>query len=138
MPSNFTDKKQNPSPTTPRVTINGILHALVTLLTWILFITWWNQVIPQVTTEDASMAFAVIFLTALICSIVTLLWIRYNVGIFRRKGPRKHLPPVSEEAEADYLGRRLDHPGHEYLKNAPFVVISREEDRKHFKVPLGV
>ena len=57
---------------------------------------------------------------------------------FPPKGPRKTLPSVSEECEADHLGRRLDHPGYEYLKSAPLVVVSREEDKKQFKVPLGV
>ena len=138
MASNMTDKKQYSSPSTPRMTIKGILHALLAVLTWILFISWWNQVIPQVTVEDASMAFLVIFLTFLICSVLTLLWVRHNVGIFRRKGPRKNLPPVSEERETDYLGRKLDHPGYDFLKDAPIVIVSREEDRKHFNVPLGV
>ena len=122
----------------PRVTIRGIFHASLVILTWILFVYWWNQVIPQVSVEDASMAFLVIFLTFLICSVLTLLWVRYNVGIFRRKGPRKNLPTVSEEREADYLGRRLDHPGYDLLKGASLVVVSREEDRKKFNVPLGV
>ena len=138
MASNIAYKKQNPSPSSPRMTIKGILHALLAVLTWILFISWWNQVIPQVTVEDASMAFLVIFLTFLICSVLTLLWVRHNVDIFRRKGPRKNLPSVSEEREADYLGRRLDHPGYDFLKDAPLVVVSREEDRKKFQVPLGV
>jgi len=122
----------------PRVTIRGIFHASLVILTWILFVYWWNQVIPQVTVEDASMAFLVIFLTVLFCSVLTLLWVRYNVGIFRRKGPRKNLPFVSEERDADYLGKRLDHPGYAFLKDAPLVVVSREEDRKNFKIPLGI
>jgi len=138
MASNLTDKTQNSSPTEPRMTFKGTIHVLIAVLTWILFITWWNQVIPQVTAADASLAFFVIFLTVLICSVLTLLWVRYNVGIFRRKGPRKYLPSVSEECETDHLGRRLDHPGYEYLKFAPLVVVSWEEDRKNFKVPLGV
>ncbi len=122
----------------PRVTIKGLFHTLLTVLTWILFAYWWNKVIPQISVEDASMAFLVIFLTFLISSVLTLLWVRYNIGIFRRKGPRKNLPSVSEEREADYLGRRLDHPGYDFLKDAPLVVVSREEDRKNFNVPLGV
>lgn len=122
----------------PRVTIRGVFHAFLVVLTWILFVYWWNQVIPQVTVEDATVAFLVIFLTFLICSVFTLLWVRYNVGIFRRKGPRKNLPFVSEERDADHLGKRLDHPGYAFLKNAPLVVVSREEDRKNFQIPQGI
>lgn len=132
------DKSRNPAPAAPRVTIKGIFQGLLTILTWILFVVWWKQVIPQVTVEDASMAFLVIFLTLLICSVLTLLWVRYNVGIYFRKGPRKNLPFVSEERETDFLGRRLDHPGFDCLKTSQLVVVSREEDRKNFNVPLGV
>ena len=138
MATSIPDKKQILTHTTPRVTIKGTFHALLAVLTWILFVVWWKQVIPQVTVEDASMAFFVIFLTVFICSVLTLLWVRYNVGIFRRKGPRKNLPSVSEEREADTLGRRLDHPGRDFLKNSPVVVISREENRKQFKIPQGI
>lgn len=137
MASNIPDKGQNSSKSTPLMTIRGTFHALLAVLTWILFVIWWNQVIPQVTAEDTSMAFLVIFLTVLICSVLTLLWVRYNVGIFRHKGPRKNLPVVSEEREADYLGRRLHHPGYDLLKASPLVVVSREEDRKKFNIPLG-
>jgi len=132
------DKSQFLSRGRSRLTIKGLFHTLLIVLTWILFAYWWIKVIPQISVEDASMAFLVIFLTFLICSVLTLLWVRYNIGIFRRKGPRKNLPSVSEEREADYLGRRLDHPGYDFLKYAPLVVVSREEDRKNFKVPLGV
>ena len=130
------EKSQFLSQGRARVTIKGIFHTLLAVLTWILFAYWWKKVIPQISVEDASMAFLVIFLTFLICSVLTLLWVRYNVGIFRRKGPRKNLPSVSEGREADYLGRRLDHPGSDLLKHAPLVVVSREEDRKKFQVPL--
>ena len=105
----------------PRLTIKGIFHAFLVVLTWILFAYWWNQVIPQITVEDASMAFLVIFLTVLATSVLTLLWVRHNIGIFRRKGPRKNLPAVSEHRDNDYLGRSLEHPGYDSLKIAPVV-----------------
>ena len=92
MASNLTDKKQYLSKTASRMTFKGTFHALIAVLTWILFIAWWNQVIPQVTTEDASLAFFVIFLTILICSVLTLLWVRYNVGISRPRDPGKPSP----------------------------------------------
>ncbi|MGZ8432179.1 MAG: hypothetical protein ACXWWW_09510 [Candidatus Deferrimicrobiaceae bacterium] len=104
-------------------------------MTWLLFVYWWNQVIPQISVMDASVAFLVIFLTFLITSVLTLLWVRHNLGIFRRKGPRKSLPAVSEEVHSDSLGRRLELPGYDSLKGAPVVVISREGDRKRFALP---
>jgi hypothetical protein len=61
--------------------------------------------------------------------------VRYNIGIFRRKGPRKHLPAVSEERDADYLCRKLDHLGNEFLKCTPVVVVSREGNKKIFEMP---
>lgn len=118
-----------------RVSIQGIFHALIAVLAWFLFFYWWNEVIPQTNVDDAAMAFLVIFLTVLLSSVLTLLWVRYNIGIFRRKGPRKILPAVSEERDADPLGRTLDHPGTETLKSAPVVVVSHEGERKKFALP---
>lgn len=116
------------------ITASGVFHSLIALLAWILFFVWWNQVIPQISVDDAAAAFLVIFLTVLLTSVLTLLWVRYNVGIFRRKGPRKQIPAVSEERDADYLGRSLDHPGYDLLKSGRIVLVSREGDKKKFEI----
>ncbi len=116
------------------ITGRGIGHSLIAVLTWILFVFWWNQVIPQITVDDASAAFLVIFLTVFLTYIFTLLWVRYNLGIYRRKGPRKQIPAVSEERHTDYLGRSLDHPGYDPLKRARIVLVSREGDKKKFEI----
>ena len=73
------DKSQFLSRGRSRLTIKGLFHTLLIVLTWILFAYWWIKVIPQISVEDASMAFLVIFLTFLICSVLTLLWVRYNI-----------------------------------------------------------
>lgn len=121
-----------------RVTLKGLFHTLLTVLTWILFAYWWKKVVPQVSPEDASTAFLVIFLTVVVTSVLTLLWVRHNVNIFRKKGPRKGLPPVSEERSADHLGRRIAHPGYDFLKGSQVVVVSREGDLKNFEIPQSV
>lgn len=120
------------------VTIRGVFHSSVAVLTWILFFYWWRQVIPQASVDDVSVALLAIFLTTLCTSVLTLLWIRHNVAIFRRKGPRKALPSVSEERTDDHLGRKLDHPGTDRLKSASVVFVSRKGDRKHFEIPQKV
>jgi hypothetical protein len=129
------ERDRNLTTDTPKATIKGIFHTFLAVMTWLLFLYWWNQVIPKISVEDASVAFLVIFLTLLITSVLTLLWVRHNLGIFRRKGPRKGLPAVSEEILSDSLGRTLDLPGYDSLKSAPVVFISREDDRKRFDLP---
>ncbi len=115
-----------------------MFHSLLAVLTWILFFAWWNQVIPQITVDDAAAAFLVIFLTVLIIMVLTLLWVRYNIGIFRRKGPRRQIPSISEERETDFLGRKLDHPGFDRLKRGRIVRVFREGDSKKFEITGGV
>ena len=126
------DDKQISSSRSAKVTFRGIFHAFLTVLTWILFVCWWIQVIPQVSLEDAVVSFLVVTFTAIATSVLTLLWVRHNIGIFRRKGPRKGLPSVSEERLADSLGRTISHPGSDLLKISRVVLVSNEDSTKRF------
>jgi hypothetical protein len=38
---------------------------------------------------------------------ITIWWIRHNVGIYRRKGPRRGRPAESPRTDEDRLGRRI-------------------------------
>src|SRR4030067_1849747 len=105
------EKDGNLTTDAPKVTIKGIFHTFLAVMTWLLFVYWWHQAIPQISVEDASVAFLVIFLTVLATSVLTLLWVRHNVGIFRRKGPRQNLPAVSEPRDIEYTRRGAEHPG---------------------------
>lgn len=116
------------------MTLRGTFHALVSILAWILFVYWWKQVTPQISPKDAVVSALTILLTAIVISVLTLLWVRHNIAIFRRKGPRKALPSVSEERDADHLGRTISHPGYGCLKTSRVVVVSNEENRKCFLV----
>src|SRR4030067_419331 len=62
-------------------------------------------------------------------------WGRQNIGILRHRAPGKTLPPVSEHRDTDYLGRSLEHPGYDFLKRAPVVIVSREGDKKIIQPP---
>jgi hypothetical protein len=50
--------------------------------------------------------------------------VRYNLGIYRRKGPRRTVPDVKEDVGADALGRKLIHPGVGELRSARVVTVS--------------
>ena len=61
---------------------------------------------------------------ALATVALTSAWVRHNIAIFRRKGPRTGLPAVSESVDADALGRRIVSPGDDSLKRARLVSVS--------------
>lgn len=120
-----------------RLTVRGAFHGLIALLGWVLFVYWWHLVIPQVTGREAYAALIFIGAAFLVTVVVTLLWVSYNVGIFRRKGPRMALPDVSENRDADVLGRMIDQPVDGSLLEARIVVIAVEGDRKRIQ-PGGI
>ena len=115
------------------MTLKGTFHALFAVFGWALFVYWWNLVLPQIDSRDAFIALVFIGLTVLVTVLATLLWVRYNIGIFRRKGPRKTLTHVVENHGADFLGRRIERPGPESLKTARHVVVSVEGEVKKYE-----
>lgn len=114
-----------------------IFHGFIALFGWILFVYWWNRVIPQVGARDAAVALAFIALTVLATVIATLAWVLYNIGIFRRKGPRRNLPAVSENYDADFLGRKIDRPGLDSIRGARIVTVSLRGDVKKIEISDG-
>jgi len=120
-----------------RLTVRGAFHGLIATLGWILFVYWWHLVIPQVTGHEAFAALVFIGAAFLVTVAVTLSWVSYNIGIFRRKGPRKAVPDVSESRDADVLGRMIDRPADGSLLQARVIVIAVDGDRKKI-APGGI
>jgi hypothetical protein len=87
----------------------GTRRLLVGALSWIaLAAAWWAVLQRDSRTwvpELLVPAVALVVVTAL-----TLLWVRHNLGIFQRKGPRTGLPETHAPWERDSLGRHLDLP----------------------------
>lgn len=100
------------------------LHVLVVLGGWALFFYWWWIVLPSTSLDEAAWALLVILGVSLVTALGTAGWVRYNLGIYRRKGPRRTVPDVVECADADVLGRKLSHPGVERLRASRLVTVS--------------
>jgi hypothetical protein len=112
--------------------LRGFCHAAVAILGWILFFSWWIRVLASAGPSDIAIALLFIALTLAVTVAVTLIWVRYNIGIYRRKGPRRNVTAVDENRDADVLGRRIEGPGTEALKRAPVVSVSLENGAKRF------
>ena len=107
------------------------LHALIVFCAWVLFFYWWYCVLPATLLSDAVSAILAILVVSLCTVILTLGWVQYNLGIYRRKGPRRKIPDVSERVVADALGRDLVHGGWEALRASRLITVSVDgENRK--------
>jgi hypothetical protein len=67
-----------------------------------------------------------------VVTALTLLWVRHNLGIYQRKGPRRGIPAVDQPWTADSLGRRLELPA--AVEAAPVVRLVLDGDVKRYEV----
>ncbi|MFY7855292.1 MAG: hypothetical protein ACOVQT_04065 [Rubrivivax sp.] len=107
----------------------GLWHALMLLLGWALFLLgWWRVSTRPWDSADLKLLFVG---SMLVFPVMTVAWVLHNVGIHRRKGPRRAVPPVNQVYEADFLGREVqaDWPA---LQQAREVTILVEGDTKRF------
>ena len=111
--------------------MRDVLHALIVVCTWVLFFYWWYCVLPATFLSDAVWAILAILLVSLCTVVLTLGWVRYNLGIYRRQGPRRKIPDVSERVVVDALGRDLVHGGWEALRASRRITVAVDgENRK--------
>ncbi len=83
-----------------------LAHSLLIALGWLLFAWSWHRVTtdrPEVGELRVLMVAAVI-----VVPLLTLSWVAHNVGIYRRKGPRKAGRAVPLHYEQDFNGRTID------------------------------
>ncbi len=112
------------------LTVREALHVLIAAATWFLFFYWWRLVLPQVRRDEAVAAAFLIAVTSLATAVLTAAWVRYNIGIFRRKGPRLRLTPEVQPRDADALGRKIVRPDDGILRASRAVVVAVDGDRK--------
>jgi len=105
-------------------TLRDAIHVLLALGGWALFFTWWGQVLRTTSLPEGAWAVLLILSVSLLTALATVGWVRYNVGIYRRKGPRRTVTDVAEDVGTDALGRKLVHPGAEALRGARVVAVS--------------
>lgn len=107
-------------------------RVLTGLLAWIAFgLSWWLVLRrdPRTWQEQLLVPASSLFLV----TAVTLLWVRHNLAIFRRKGPRRGLPVVDAPWTHDSLGRPLALPAQARL--ARVVEVHVEHSVKRYEVP---
>ncbi len=85
------------------------LHQLVGVAFWLALIGMWLLLVRSHRASAASVVDSVQYIAAIGGAVLglTLYWVRHNVAIHRRKGPRTARPANPPRVDADRLGRPL-------------------------------
>ena len=84
-------------------------RVVVGVVAWAVFgVAWWLVLRRDPGSWLPDLAVPVVSLV--VVTVVTLAWVRHNLGIYRRKGPRRGLPAVDAPWTHDSLGRALSLP----------------------------
>jgi hypothetical protein len=116
------------------------LHDLVGIFFWFLLIAMWVMLV-----RDGQAAFPTVVDTAGKVTaagagvlVITLWWVRHNVGIHRRKGPRGTRPEMAPRTDEDRLGRPLRWSlpaGAAGAASEPHLVIDLDHGVKAYRRP---
>jgi hypothetical protein len=83
------------------------VHKVIGLAFWLLLVALWVELALEGRASGAALRDTGLRLAALMGVVltVTIWWIRHNVGIYRRKGPRRGRPENPPRTDEDRLGR---------------------------------
>jgi hypothetical protein len=109
----------------------GARRVVFGVLAWVaLALAWW--VVLQRDPRTWLVQLAVPVVSLVVVTVLTLAWVRHNLGIYQRKGPRRGLPAVDAPWTEDSLGRRLVLA--DGLAAARVVRLDLRDDVKHYEV----
>jgi len=114
------------------------IHVLVAILSWIGFALLWVLLYEQgkLTREAIALSVGTVAAITLAVAIVTLAWVRHNVSIHRRKGPRTGRALLAPRLDVDRLDRAVtwDFPdGHNEARKSALVVVELDGDVKRYR-----
>ena len=113
-------------------------HKLVGVLFWVLMVGLWAIVISRPQAGTANITYSVRYVAIVSASVllVTVVWIRHNINIHRRKGPRHGRPATAARLDEDRLERPLTwamRGGHDQARGAHHLVVDIEDGRKVYR-----
>lgn len=110
-----------------------VAHILVLSLGWLLFFGGWLMVARNPAAQLGAPKLATLIIGSVLAfPLITLLWVRHNVGIYVRKGPRRTSANPALDYKQDWHGLPVtgDWPA---LQAAPHVIVGIREGTKYFE-----
>jgi hypothetical protein len=98
---------------------------------WLLLaVAWWDVLGRESGTWLPELFIPAV--TLVVVTLVTLVWVKHNLGIYQRKGPRRGLPGADAPWVLDTLGRRLEFASG--LEDARVIRLALVDDVKRYQV----
>ena len=86
--------------------ISQFLQVLVAIAGWLVFgAMWWWAFAHRGPSSDQIRDLVVVAVFSFAVVVITSLWVRYNVQIYRIKGPRTRIPEGDRDYSHDTVGR---------------------------------
>ncbi len=104
--------------------VQRTFHSLVSLGGWILFVWFWWTVFARPMDRSALYTFGFLLLALVAIVGIHLLWVRFNVDLYRTRGQRTQVREVEFVATEDRLGRRLIGGEWDALRAASLIELS--------------
>lgn len=87
--------------------IRQLLHAIVAILMWVVFVYYWSLVVRRPMNPDTKMALAALAILTLVTTVGLCIWIYHNIRLHRKFRGRRRERRGAELPTEDYLGRPL-------------------------------
>lgn len=107
-----------------------LAHGLLLVAGWIAFAWLWLVVLRRFDTEPYFWLLA--GLSLVVIPALTLIWVRHNLALYRRLGPRRGVRPAPPPAGRDFNGRRIE-ADWATLAGAQCVRVQLVGDAKRFE-----
>ena len=116
-----------------------VLHTLIAIAGWVLFVYWWWLVFLRVSRHEIRFTVLFIVLSLLAIVLTTSLWAWHNVRIHRRKGPRTRVRETSPDFSHDRVGRAVVFDAATAdVRSAPVVRLHCEPTGKRYSTAASV
>jgi len=117
-----------------------VIHTLLSLGGWVLFVWWWWIVVHRVSPDEMRFTGIFVALALVVTVLVTLAWVWHNLGIFERRGPRTTAITATSDFSTDGVGRPVTYAtGSLDRHTAPVVhVLLVEHDEKRYEAATAL
>jgi hypothetical protein len=115
-----------------------VAHVIVGIVFWLLLAAAWIVLVAghrATVSAFAGAGFQIAVLIGVVLAVTTW-WIRHNVGIYRRKGPRSGRPAEQPRTDRDRLGRRIRWAMPSGVRTAraqAHLIVERDGDVKTYR-----